>query len=64
MLGDLIASLERPEVVADVLSTLRPDLAAKVAERAAQASRCPWATFPVPYGHFSTRLTTISGSSL
>jgi hypothetical protein len=38
MLGDLIAALERPEVVADVLSTLRPDLAEKIAERAAQAS--------------------------
>lgn len=38
MLGDLIAALERPEVIADVLSSLRPDLAAKVAERAAQAS--------------------------
>ncbi len=38
MLGDLIAALEQPEVVADVLSTLHPDLAAKVAERAAQAS--------------------------
>ncbi len=38
MLGDLIVALERPEVVADVLSTLPPGLAAKVAERAAQAS--------------------------
>ena len=38
MLGDLIAAMERPEVVAGVLSTLHPELAAKVAERAAQAS--------------------------
>jgi hypothetical protein len=38
MLGDLIAALERPEVIADVLSTLHPDLAEKIAERAAQAS--------------------------
>jgi hypothetical protein len=38
MLGDLIAALERPEVVAAVLSSLHPELAAKVAERAAQAS--------------------------
>ncbi len=38
MLGDLIAALERPEVVAGVLSTLHPELAAKVAERAEQAS--------------------------
>jgi hypothetical protein len=38
MLGDLIAALERPEVVADVLSTLDPELAAKVAERSARAS--------------------------
>src|SRR5262249_18880877 len=38
MLGDLIAALERPEVVANVLSTLDPELAAKVAERAAKAS--------------------------
>ena len=38
MLGDLIAAMERPEEVAGVLSTLHPELAAKVAERAAQAS--------------------------
>jgi len=38
MLGDLIAALERPEVIAGVLSSLHPELAAKVAERAAQAS--------------------------
>lgn len=38
MLGDLIAALERPEVVADVLSGLDPGLAAAVAERAARAS--------------------------
>lgn len=38
MLGDLIVALERPEVVADVLSSLHPDLAARVAERAEQAS--------------------------
>jgi len=30
--------MERPEEVAGVLSTLHPELAAKVAERAAQAS--------------------------
>ncbi|MGO4558123.1 hypothetical protein [Mesorhizobium sp. 2RAF21] len=38
MLGDLIAALEQPEVVADVLSTLQPELAAKLAERATNAS--------------------------
>jgi hypothetical protein len=38
MLGDLIAALERPEVVADVLSGLHPELATKLAERAARAS--------------------------
>ena len=38
MLGDLIAALERPEVISDVLSTLDPELAAKVTERAAQAA--------------------------
>jgi hypothetical protein len=38
MLGNLIAALERPEVVADVLSTLDLELAAKVTERAARAS--------------------------
>jgi len=38
MLGDLIAALDRPEVISNVLATLDPELAAKVAERAAQAS--------------------------
>ncbi|MBN9547900.1 MAG: hypothetical protein J0H31_03190 [Alphaproteobacteria bacterium] len=38
MLGDLIAAMDQPEVVADVLSTLDPELAVKIAERAAQAS--------------------------
>ncbi len=38
MLGDLIAAMERPEVIADVLSALHPELASKVAERAEQAS--------------------------
>ncbi len=38
MLGDLIAALERPEVISNVLSTLDPELVAKIAERAAQAS--------------------------
>lgn len=38
MLGDLIAALERPEVVADVLSGLHPELATNLAERAARAS--------------------------
>jgi hypothetical protein len=38
MLGDMITALERPEVIANVLSTLHPELAAKVAERAAKAS--------------------------
>ena len=36
--GDLITALERPEGVVGVLSTLHPDLAEKIAERAAQAS--------------------------
>ena len=38
MLGDMIAALERPEVVAEVLSTLHPELAVKMAERAERAS--------------------------
>ena len=38
MLGDLIAAMDQPEVVADVLSTLDPELAVKIAERAAQTS--------------------------
>ena len=38
MLGDLIAAMDQPGVVAHVLSTLDPELAVKVGERAAQAS--------------------------
>jgi hypothetical protein len=38
MLGDLIAALDRPEVISHVLATLDPELAANLAKRAAQAS--------------------------
>jgi hypothetical protein len=38
MFGDLIAALDQPEVIAGVLSTLHPELATEIAERAAQAS--------------------------
>lgn len=45
MLGDLIAALDRPEVISNVLATLDPELAANLAERAAQVS--------MPVGDFS-----------
>jgi len=38
MLGELIARLDRPEIVADLLATLDPALAENIAERAALAS--------------------------
>jgi hypothetical protein len=38
MLGDLIAALDRPEVISNVLATLDPELAANLAERAARVS--------------------------
>jgi hypothetical protein len=43
--GDLIAALDRPEAISNVLATLDPELAANLAERAAQVS--------MPVGDFS-----------
>jgi hypothetical protein len=41
MLGDLINSLDRPDVAASVLATLDPTVAASIAERAAASALPP-----------------------